>query len=65
MTKDNKPLIRMGEILDYDAVSLYPSAMAMMYFPSGEAHKLDAEQIRYYNRITNLNKIKLERDSED
>ena len=41
MVSNNKPqLIENEEILDVDAVSLYPSAMSIMYFPSGEAHKM-------------------------
>jgi hypothetical protein len=43
MTAGNKMQDIIGHIVDYDAVSLYPSAMSIMYFPSGVPKTLTEE----------------------
>ena len=38
-----------GKVVDFDAVSLYPSAQKRMYYPQGKCTILTDEQIKYYN----------------
>ena len=33
------------KIVDFDAVSLYPSAMKVMYYPAGQCYKVTPEMI--------------------
>ena len=53
------------KLQDFDAVSLYPSAMRRCYFPTGVPKKLSAEEIKYYNNRDNLFKITEAPDSSD
>ena len=62
MVSDNIRKIALGKIIDFDAVSLYPSAMRRSYYPSGKAHELTKAQIEYYNNPANLFKIGEKRD---
>ena len=43
--------------MDFDAVSLYPSAQKRTYYPKGLCYTMDQEDIKYYNRMVNLFKI--------
>ena len=62
MVSDNIRKIALGKIIDFDAVSLYPSAIRRGYYPSGKAHELTKELIDYYNVPANLFKIGEKRD---
>ena len=53
------------KISDFDAVSLYPSAMSRLYYPSGEAKVLSKELIEFYNIRENLFKIQENKESID
>ncbi|CAL6002899.1 DNA_polymerase [Hexamita inflata] len=68
MTSSNRRVLKTEpntQIVDFDAVSLYPSAMRIMYYPSGPASSLNAEQIAFYNNPANLFNITLDQDSSD
>ncbi|CAL6030573.1 DNA_polymerase [Hexamita inflata] len=62
---NNTKIRTMIELLDFDAVSLYPSAMSQIYFPTGKPEHLTAEMIKHYNVPENLFRIKNEQNSED
>ncbi|CAL6029092.1 DNA_polymerase [Hexamita inflata] len=53
------------KIQDFDAVSLYPSAMARCYYPTGVPKCLNQNMIEYYNNINNLKQITLDKNSKD
>ncbi|CAL6026135.1 DNA_polymerase [Hexamita inflata] len=53
------------KIQDFDAVSLYPSAMSRCYYPTGVPKCLNQNMISYYNDINNLKQITLDQNSKD
>ncbi|CAL6044115.1 DNA_polymerase [Hexamita inflata] len=68
MTQSNRRVLKTEsntQIVDFDAVSLYPSAMRVMYYPTGPASSLDTDQIAFYNNPANLFNITLDQDSTD
>ncbi|CAL6048030.1 DNA_polymerase [Hexamita inflata] len=68
MTQSNRRVLKTEpntQIADFDAVSLYPSAMHIMYYPSGPASSLNNDQIAFYNNPSNLLNITLDQDSPD
>ena len=60
MTRDNEKHITNKRLGDFDAVSLYPSAQKRIFYPTGPAHTLTPEMIKYYNCHDNLFKITTE-----
>lgn len=57
MTANNKQYKTDKRLSDFDAVSLYPSAMKRIWYPTGNAKTLTEDQIQYYNNKDNLFKI--------
>ena len=53
------------KLQDFDARSLYPSAMKRCYFPTGLPKLLSPSQIKFYNVKENLMKITEGKDSVD
>jgi hypothetical protein len=51
--------------MDFDAVSLYPSAQKRTYYPSGLCHTMNQDDINYYNKVSNLNRIEESKKSLD
>ena len=47
MSRDNKMYHLTSELNDFDAVSLYPSAMHRLYIPTGAPRKLRADELTY------------------
>ena len=47
MTRDNKKHHLTSELNDFDAVSLYPSAMHRLYIPTGAPRKLRPDELTY------------------
>lgn len=45
MTKDNEKQMTKGQINDFDAVSLYPSAQKRLWYPTGNCKTLTQELI--------------------
>ena len=43
MVADNIRRIMFGKIVDFDAVSLYPSAQRRSYYPAGKAETLSSK----------------------
>ncbi|CAL6032980.1 DNA_polymerase [Hexamita inflata] len=60
----NKAVKRL-KLQDFDAVSLYPSAMTRTYYPAGKLQTLTPEMIQHYNVRENLFQIKEEKTSTD
>ncbi|CAL6050471.1 DNA_polymerase [Hexamita inflata] len=66
MTAYNKKQILMfKKILDFDAVSLYPSAQYRTYYPAGKLYTLTPELIQHYNVKENLFQITEKSSSKD
>ncbi|CAL6056797.1 DNA_polymerase [Hexamita inflata] len=65
MLQNNTKIQTVIELLDFDAVSLYPSAMSQIYFPVGKPQHLTKEMLSYYNVPENLFKIRNSENSED
>ncbi|CAL5996681.1 DNA_polymerase [Hexamita inflata] len=65
MIQNNTRIKTNVELSDFDAVSLYPSAMAKIYFPTGQPQHMTEEMIKYYNDPENLNKLTEEQNSPD
>ncbi|CAL6055118.1 DNA_polymerase [Hexamita inflata] len=53
------------KILDFDAVSLYPSAQYRTYYPAGKLYTLTSEMIQHYNVRDNLFDITEAKNSKD
>ncbi|CAL6020249.1 DNA_polymerase [Hexamita inflata] len=62
---NKKQILRFKKILDFDAVSLYPSAQYRTYYPAGKLYTLTPELIQHYNVKENLFQITEKSSSKD
>ncbi|CAL5975618.1 DNA_polymerase [Hexamita inflata] len=66
MTLNNqKQILLFKKLLDFDAVSLYPSAQYRTYYPAGKLYTLSQEMIQHYNVKENLFDITEAKNSKD
>ncbi|CAL6107171.1 DNA_polymerase [Hexamita inflata] len=66
MTLENqKQIMKQIKMQDFDAVSLYPSAMFRTYYPAGKLYTLTSELIQHYNVKENLFQITEKQTSPD
>ncbi|CAL5975214.1 DNA_polymerase [Hexamita inflata] len=66
MTLNNqKQILLLKKLLDFDAVSLYPSAQYRTYYPAGKLYTLTQEMIQHYNVKENLFDITEVKNSKD
>ncbi|CAL6005040.1 DNA_polymerase [Hexamita inflata] len=62
---NKKQILLFKKILDFDAVSLYPSAQYRTYYPAGKLYTLTPELIQHYNVKENLFQITEKSSSKD